>query len=884
MSQEQQSKPTLFENGATWLRADFHLHTHKDKEFTPLENPNDFFNQCIRRLKEEDVHIAVITNHNKFDRDEYINFRKKAWKEDIWILPGVELSVNDGANGIHCLIVFDQASWITPQEDYINQFLTSAFEGIANRENENTRCNYSLENVLQKLSNHKSQGRDSFIIMAHVEQDSGFLKELDGGRKRQFANSELFREFVLAFQKFRSYEQLQGLNQWFSGRLPAFVEGSDCKCVDDVGRPHKQNGEDKKTYIKIGAFNFDALKYALLDHSERVSNSPHKIEKAWLKSISFTTNKWQDRKLSFSSAMNNLIGIRGSGKSSLLETVRYALDIPLGANSHEPNYKERLVQNFLGSGGKLNIELVDKYGQVFHAEKIMGESTNIYQNGQLQHNLKASHILNKPLYYGQKDLSDIGGETSTEDLISKLMGDKLAYIKQKVDEKNGEVATLLVEIQRINKSLSQKKEIEERKVSIELNMKIFKDNEIDQKLNKQIEFDKDNNRLDTILQFEQSVISGLRETINDYKELFAAQKGYQSKENPALFESVYKAFERFEHTFLKIADIVEELKGEKLAIDNLKDGFIQQYDQLKEEFSKIKREINLPNIEADAYVKLSKDLDLQNAKLVEIGKLDQRREIIQQKLKQALVDLKGLWHSEYQLVVEEVEKLNLDQSKLRIAVSFKGNKDRFKEFVRASVRGSGLRDAAISEIADHYADLIEVYNDLRIDGSKVSNILSGGSNLTNFTGKFKENLNAFLTYRIPDKYIIYYNGRPLSEHSLGQRASALILFILTLKENDIIIIDQPEDDLDNQTIYSDVITELRKLKDSTQFIFATHNPNIPVLGDCEQTICCSYDNGTISTTEGSIDDTTIQKKIVNIMEGGEEAFNQRKMIYELWKH
>lgn len=882
MNQEGDKKPAVFENGAAWLRADFHLHTHKDKEFKPLENPNEFFNHCIRRLKEEEIHIAAITNHNKFDREEYSNLRKRALKEDIWILPGVELSVNDGGNGIHCLIVFD-SPWLN-QEDFINQFLTSAFEGIANRENENTRCNYNLDSVLQKLSFHKSQGRDSFIIMAHVDQDSGFLKELEGGRKQQFAKSELFREFVLGFQKFRNYVQLQGLNQWFSNRLPAFVEGSDCKCVEEIGKAHTQNGKEKKTFVKIGAFHFDALKYALLDHKERITSDPQKVEKAWLKSISFTTSKWQDRKLSFSSAMNNLIGIRGSGKSSLLETIRYALDIKLGANSHEPNYKERLVQNFLGSGGKVTLELIDKYGQVFVAEKIMGESTNIYMNGQLQHNLKVNAILNKPLYYGQKDLSDIGGETSTEDLISKLMGDKLATVRQKIEEKNGEIATFLAEIQRINKSLSQKKEIEERKASIELNMKIFKDNEIDKKLNKQIEFDKDNNRLDSILLFEQAVIDGLKNTLGDYRELFASHKGYQSKENPALFGMVYDAFDKFEKTFLEIDGVIDKLKTEKAEIEVLKEGFIQQYEVLKEEFSKTKREINLPNIEADSYVKLSKDLDLQNAKLVEIGKLDQRKEQTLQKLNQALVDLKGLWHEEYKLVLEEVERLNNDQTKLRIEVNFKGNKDRFKEFVRTNVRGSNLRDQAISEIADNYTDLIEVYKDLKDVGSKVSHILSGGNNLSNFKGKFVDNLNAFLTYRVPDKYVIYYNGRPLSEHSLGQRASALILFILTLKENDIIIIDQPEDDLDNQTIYSDVISELRKLKGSTQFLFATHNPNIPVLGDCEQTISCSYDNGTISTTAGSIDDPIIQKKIVNIMEGGEEAFNQRKMIYELWKH
>jgi hypothetical protein len=258
MNQEQ-TKPSIFENGATWLRADFHLHTIKDTEFKPLDNPNEFFNQCLQRLKDEHIRVGVITNHNKFDKDEYVNLRKKAIREEIWILPGVELSVNDGKNGIHCLVVFDYEKWIVNNDDFINHFLTAAFEGVSNRENENMRCSYDLNNLLKKLTDHKMQGRDSFIIMAHVDQDSGFLKELDGGRIQQFAGSEGFREFVLGFQKFRNYGHLQGLNTWFENKLPAFVEGCDCKCIDDVGKPHKQNDEDKKTYIKIGAYSFDAL-------------------------------------------------------------------------------------------------------------------------------------------------------------------------------------------------------------------------------------------------------------------------------------------------------------------------------------------------------------------------------------------------------------------------------------------------------------------------------------------------------------------------------------------------------------------------------------------------------------------------------------------------
>jgi ABC-type bacteriocin/lantibiotic exporter with double-glycine peptidase domain len=117
---------------------------------------------------------------------------------------------------------------------------------------------------------------------------------------------------------------------------------------------------------------------------------------------------------------------------------------------------------------------------------------------------------------------------------------------------------------------------------------------------------------------------------------------------------------------------------------------------------------------------------------------------------------------------------------------------------------------------------------------------------------------------------------------LGQRASALILFLLAQRENDVLIIDQPEDDLDNQTIYDEVIKELKKLKGNMQFIFATHNANIPVLGDSEKVVSCSYDEKKIAVHSGTIDNHQTQRFIVDIMEGGDEAFNRRKNIYSIW--
>ena len=100
-------------------------------------------------------------------------------------------------------------------------------------------------------------------------------------------------------------------------------------------------------------------------------------------------------------------------------------------------------------------------------------------------------------------------------------------------------------------------------------------------------------------------------------------------------------------------------------------------------------------------------------------------------------------------------------------------------------------------------------------------------------------------------------------------------------DNDIILIDQPEDDLDNKIIYDEVITAIKKKKQKMQFVFETHNSNIPVLGDAERIFMVEYQDTKIS--QGNIDLKTTHKQVVDIMEGGKEAFNKRQLIYTSWK-
>lgn len=868
------STPKIFEYGSTWLRADFHLHTKEDKEFQLVGADNEFVNLYIEKLKSENIQMGLITNHNKFSYSEYKALAKRGLKEEIYLLPGIELSVNDGSNGIHTLIIFDPEQWLENGNDLINQFLTTTFSGKTNFENKNGRSNHSLIQTLELLNNFK---KNYFLIMAHIEQQSGFLQELDGGRIIEFAGNPLFRKAVLGFQKFRTRDKLGPLNTWFNNELPAFVEGSDPKSIDEIGR-----GE--KSYLKIGAFNFDAVKFALLDWKYRIANEVPSLTQAYIKSISFTSSKHEIKELALNSAMNNLIGIRGSGKSTILETLRYALDIGLDDSRIDAKYKNDLVANFLGSGGKTKIELIDHQKNLIVAEKIYGDRTNIYINGVLNPSLKISGVLKKPLYFGQKDLSSIKGSNSIESLINQLIGEKVKSHRFKIEEKNSEVHNILNEISRQKKSLAQKPDLESKKASLEHNLKVFTDYEIDKKLNRQIEFDKDANRFKNLEDIELDVIKNIEELISNYNDNFKSYLDYQSKENADLMDNAFKSFESFIKLFNEVSDILGKMKKENVNLKAIEKQFLTRYDNLKEEFSKIKRDINLPNIQADDYVKFTKDLESTNFKLNELEKIKDKSTNLNKLLIVSLTQLQKLWNDEYILISEEIEKININQSSIKIVMKFKGDKEKFKEFLKDNLKGTGIREQNTQILVDKYSDLIEIYRDLIEDTphSKVSDALSGGTQLSSFKTRFDESLGTFLTYRVPDYFEILYKDKPLIEHSLGQRASALIIFLFSLKENDIIIIDQPEDDLDNQTIYDDVIKVLRDLKTKTQFIFATHNPNIPVLGDCEQIVSCIYENKSISALVGSIDDINIRKTIVKIMEGGDEAFEKRKMIYDLW--
>src|SRR5690606_16840415 len=121
----------------------------------------------------------------------------------------------------------------------------------------------------------------------------------------------------------------------------------------------------------------------------------------------------------------------------------------------------------------------------------------------------------------------------------------------------------------------------------------------------------------------------------------------------------------------------------------------------------------------------------------------------------------------------------------------------------------------------------------------------------------------------------------LSNASAGQKTSAILTFILSYGNNPILL-DQPEDDLDNHLIYELIVKRLRKSKEHRQIIIITHNANIPVNGDAEYVIAMNPEVRTIEVLRnGAIEELEIKKEICEVMEGGEDAFQLRSKRYKI---
>ncbi|MGE2229208.1 TrlF family AAA-like ATPase (plasmid) [Escherichia coli] len=865
----------VFENGSCWVKVDFHLHTRADKEFRYAGEPDEYIRDYVSALKAAHVGMGVITNHNKFDPGEFKALRRAARREGIGLLPGVELSVNDGQAGVHTLVVFADDWFINPQQtNHIESFLTATFAGVDNFENENARSTENITQTIQRLDRYE---RDYFIVFAHVEADNGLWGGLSPGRIGELFDNDLVRRRVTGFQKVMTHDLRVKIQGVLGARYPAEVQGCDAKTLDHIG------ARKVASYLKLGDYSFDAVRFALQDFPHRVGPEKPALLHSHIRQIAFEgAGSLGGTVVKLSPELNTLIGIRGSGKSSILEGIRYALDIPFGEKASDRDYKENLVSNLLKSGGKITVDAVCRHGRAYQITRIFGQEPQVIFDGQARHGVALREtVLHKPVYFGQKDLSNTGAGFE-HDLIEKLVGERLAAVRNKIRQQNEVVLDRLREYRRLKTTGETLSEWQAKERDAQFRLRFYAQHGMEEKLAHQTTFGRDERYLSSTTAratLADSLQEGIRETLDELKQ----EQKHESAHNQADIDDYSAGYERLTAHLDSLNTIVDGARRLLKELDTKQQAFLEKKLALTEEFAEIERglaeELRLAGVEnADPadFLKLKAGLELAEQKIAELTRAESSQALLEKSLTEALSQLYELWVEEYQEIEAVLAGISQAGSPLKIVPSFANDKKAMQAILKEAFTGSRLRESTYQTVADAFRD----FGELWLNRDKIPGIISGSAET--FSEYLEQLIESLISWQIPNTYSIEFRGTPLEQHSLGQRASALMLFVLNQQDNDVVIIDQPEDDLDNQTIYDDVIKIIRAMKPRTQFIFATHNANIPVLGDAENVCACEYSDGKIQAAGGGVDASSVQQHIISVMEGGREAFERRREVYGSW--
>lgn len=869
----QNDLPT-FERGAEWVRADFHLHTIKDPgqsrvfrtEYAGREN--DFAKDWLAKLKKEKIRVAVVTNHNLFDREEYKFLRKQGAREGILVLPGVELGVKEGGGGTHTLIVFNPDGWVAndQNDDRIKRFIDSQFVGVPN---EGSRTQADLCGCLEALD---AFGHDYFVVFAHVQSDNGLFKELDGSNLVHVIErcGKRWRERVLGLQKVKREDVVKA--RWpESVPLPASVEGSDPKAMAEVGV-----GE-RRCYLKVGELTFDSVKFALHDWRQRVSPEMTAAERRpRLHRISFKGGLLNGQSFALSDQLSCLIGSRGSGKSSVIECLRYGLGLESGES--DLKYKNGLVSAMLANGGELSVTGVSADGFGFEIRRPLGYDPVVRLEGK-DTRLRPSDILPGQLYFGQKDLGHRhpGFE---DDLFVKLIGLRVADEKVQEETRIAAVRQAVDGWRSVLRARDKEQEYSQEEERLRHQLAVYREKGVEKHLVRLTTFDADKRNLAEFIESLQTLRSRLERSEEDWDEVSNDWPILKSEVLEVQAGKVNSSKNEFAGVRADHAAALGRMDTLLASINGVSSEVAEKERQLQEEFSALQREIDAPGLNLEEF-RARKSRHEQLVKLLKAA--GNRTEMAAQALAQverSARDLHDLWREWHRQEFQKLEaKAGALPISLRLSIEFEANREGLRSFLRSKFAGTGFRSASIDRLVEKFPNGFALFQ----RRAEIEEVLGGGADVAKCHSLLLENLAEILTFRVPDKRTIRFNEVPIQDLSLGQRATALLQLLMSLEDHPIFLLDQPEDDLDNETIFRHVVEPLLKRKSRSQFIIATHNPNIPVLGDAEIVHAChEQDKGRYDHTSGSLDSSATRDAIVSIMEGGAQAFEQRQKIYSQW--
>lgn len=921
--------------GAHFYRSDFQVHTPRDLRWTggdavTDEERKEFGQKLISACRTKKLDAIAITDHHDFAVFPYVKLASAEELDDdgnpipperrIVVFPGLELTL-----GVPCqaIAIFDAN---IPVEHLKSALTVLSITPSPDSESKTAQV-LRLDNItsfqeLYKLFNGQESLKGKFIVLPNVSEGGSSTVLRSGFAPHYKAMPCVGGYLDGSVNQFGTGNQqiISGKNKDYGFKALGVFQTSDNRKYDfsDLGT--------HSSWVKWAEPTAEALRQACLARESRIAHAEPDLPNIWITDLHVSNSKFMGPiDLYFSDQFTSLIGGRGTGKSTLLEYLRWCLcDQPPKAVAEDvelPDFQKRrssLIEKTLGElGATVEVGFIINSVQHKVRRNTKGEVLLKIADNPFRASSEEEIRSMFPIHaYSQKQLSNVG--VRIEELnrfIEQPIKKQLSEIDENISRLSSDIRRTYESKTSVDQANVEKALLETEEVSVRAQIKTLRETEKaltveDQEILKaQVEFENDNAQIE-IWKTELASIATQYSTFSKYIENIPS--------SPVETSSSF-----IKQQYGVLGELVTAVKegleaSEKLFSGEIREKYQKQLDDWADKKAKNKQ----------TYKEIQGRLHLNSATVAQITSLEERLRKIQLLLaeKNAAIkknDLESKQYAEFltnymdlissrnSLLREQCVRLTaLSKGFIKAELVEGASPNGAQAALREIVKGTKIRndkiDTLFGAIISSNSALNkwhEILQDLealsKFDGQDGKNTklpvtpildaieLTEAEKLRLATKLTKQMWTDLLLTPLGSTPVFKYQSREaeyfdFTDASAGQQATAL-MHVLLNQSGPPLVIDQPEDDLDSNIIES-ICAEIWQAKSRRQIIFTSHNANLVVNGDSDLVVSCDYriagdQSGGKIAQQGAIDVETVRKEITRIMEGGEKAFYLRRQKY-----
>jgi DNA repair ATPase RecN len=853
---------------------------------------NAYAQAIVAKAAEIGVSVLAVTNHN--DVSGVPAFRSAAAHRDIQVFPGFELSSSEG---IHVVCIYSPDTDDARLGRFLGEF------GITNTTPSSDLANQGFIAILDRV---REQG--GVAIAAHVTNDGGLFKVLSGKPRIQAWQTD----DLLAIQIPGPVEDLpQDVrliveNRNADYRRAHVAEDRLAVAVvnaGDIVKPEDLDDRSATCWIKMSEVGIEGLRQAFLDPGSRIRLNPKQgklepEEHAELVALAWEGGFLDGAAVHFNPNLNVLVGGRGTGKSTVVESIRSVMALDAVGDEARKAH-EGIVRHVLKSGTKISLLVRAHRPAVreYRIERTIPNPPLVRDDQGVVSNLSPQDVLPRVEVYGQHEISEL---TKSREKLTRLL-DRFVERDESVPRRK---AALRRDMEKNRRSLLdtrvELRQIEERLAALpglEETLQRFREAGLEERLREQ-----------SLIVREERVLASIPERLAPFREcleslkreipidrVFLSAKALEDLPGKEILARANEVFAQLDRDLDRVAkDLEQALQRADQGVAAVRAEWETRKKDVQAAYERILRELQKSRVDGEEFIRLRRQIE-------ELRPLRERQNLVRRVEKEhadrrraLLAEWEDLKAEEFRRLDRAAKKVNQKlREKVQVEVTAAGDREPLFRTLRDEVGGR------LSEAIDSLADvqdlsLTQFVEACRAGAAALKAYSIPPAQAERLAKAEPEVLMRVEELDLPPTTAIRLNTAPagdppawqaLEELSTGQKATAVLLLLL-LESDAPLVVDQPEDDLDNRFITEGVVPRMREEKQRRQFIFSTHNANIPVLGDAELIVGLSAsgeaERGHARIAHehmGSIDSRPVRELVEEILEGGKEAFEMRRRKY-----